>query len=345
MAKRMTRTDFIEMLKKSTGILVEIEVSQRGGIFTLPFEGIHKGEEGFSNHTFNVYKNKMVGRGAGNVCSYLTTVSRNKDKKDDRDLIESTGDYIPTRRYLVDSVFVPDFLARVEAANDAILQESMNFVDHYDEHRAEFEENVVKYCIGNKCKTKSKKIVANLMKRYPSKEKILSAGIAYNMTVYKHDTYDLLDDATREVIDECARKREYADARLNVAKRCNEVLSRLGDLSNQIINNGKLHGSTIKGYFEAVELLRVVNDFEFPEPMPEISAFLSVASMAVDNPVQTLDLLIMGFMRFYRTQGMLNSIPYEDLDECYSREVIEDIGQDPNNGFDVIAPKLKAGQF
>lgn len=340
---KLTQNEFIEQLKGATGVYVEVEISSHGGQIQLPVTGIHKGGEGFSQHAFIVHRNKEVGAAAGNVRSYLEKVSNNIG--DNNRCSNTRGEKPVTRRYRMDKIFVKGFLQRVNEGNERIHNFAQEFVDNYDENKAAFAKCIEDYCIANKCKGKSKKIIAHFMKLYPSKNEILSAGITYDMTVYKPSMYDLLDDDTREIVDECERTRDYINTRMNISKRCNEVLSRLGDLSTQIINNGKLHGSTIKGYQEAVQLLKVVNEVEFPAPMPEVSAFLSVANMAIDNPVQTLDSFIMGFMRFYYTQGMLDYLPYDDLDECYSREVIEDIGQDPNNGLDVLAAKLKAGQF
>lgn len=343
MAKRMTTSDFIELLEQSTGVVVSVKLASRGGEMTLPVSGIHKGGEGLSRHAFVVYENDAVGRGMGNVKSFLNRVAQNNDdtlKKSCGNMELSKGTSEP---YRMDSIFVREFLKRVEAANAEIALKTEEFLANYDDNREAFANKIMQYCIDNKRKSISKKAIANMMKRYPTRAQFQSAGIFYDLTVAP-EMYDRLDDFTRDAVDECSRAKAVIYARENISKRCNQVLTRLCDFSDQIINKGKLHGSTIKGYEEAVRVLKISNVSELGT-MPEITAFLSVANMAIDNPVQTIDSLIMGFMRFYYTQGMLDYLPYDDLDECYGREMVEEIGQDPNNGFDVLSRKLLASEI
>ena len=75
-------------------------------------------------------------------------------------------------------------------------------------------------------------------------------------------------------------------------------------------------------------------------PLPELSEFIKIATYAIDHPLASIDAFIMGFMRFYYTQGMLDYIPYKNLDEVYNRALIEEIGQDSNNSFSAIAETL-----
>jgi hypothetical protein len=227
-------------------------------------------------------------------------------------------------------------MERLNAANAKIEAEQLAYVAKYDEHKEAFREALVVACKGNRKVKYSKKIIDKAMKKFPSAAQICSGKISYTMS--SPTDYETLLDATRALVDESIEKTAIENRMEHIDRRCRPVIENLVKFSHQILENAKLHGSTVTSYQTAVEDLMVTNKVEKLN-LPELDDFVRISSYAVDYPMQSIDMLLIGFMRFYYTQGMIDVIPYDILDG-YDRELVESVGKDAENSFSAIAEKL-----
>lgn len=310
-------------LSSSRGPTIYATISQHGIQFTVPCDKFVKGDLVKSSMT--VYRNASVGRWAANINDYLSRAARFMDQFD---------------RYVLDEAFVEEFVKRVATANEEIKAEAEAYVLNYEQHREEFEEKIRQVCKENRKLKQSRVIIAAAMKKFPTKGQILSSCITYTMDTDGTEAYEQLLQATKDLVDQSKLEQAEQNRCRHLANRCSPVLENLIKFSHQIANDSKLHGGTVTSYNNAVEDLKIANEVELSVPLPEISEFIKIASYAVDCPLLSIDPLIMGFMRFYYTQGMLDYIPYKSLDETYSRELVEDVGKDANNSFSAIAASL-----
>ncbi len=305
-------------LKNIVGRSVVIKVKGSGYSRTVPVPKFDV--TGFLASSANAYKGKEVNRCVNGLKTWLESLASNVDDS----------------RYTIDESFVPEFLDRLAAANASIAAEQKAYVDHYDEHKEAFRQELIATCKGNRKVKYSKAIIDATMKRFPTAEQIRSGKIIY--TIESPSDYEQLLEATRNLVDE-SREKEACEKRIeHINRRCSPVIENLVKFSHQILENSKLHGGTITSYNLAVENLMTANEREKLH-LPELSEFVKISSYAVDYPMQSIDLLLMGFMRFYYTQGMLDVVPYDILDG-YDRDLVESVGKDAENSFSAIAEKL-----
>lgn len=309
-------------LEKSRGNILFVRPETRGVQFEVPCDKFIKGD--LIRSSITVYRNASVARWASNISNYLARAARFID---------------PFNRFVIDEAFVDEFIARVDAANKEIRAEAEAFVAAYDDHVAAFQDKIMEACRQNRKVKQSKAIIKAAMQRFPTKSQILSSCITYTMDTDGTEAYEQLLASTKELVDQSKLEQAEQNRCRHLANRCGPVLENLIKFSHQIAD-GKLHGGTINSYTNAVDDLKVANEVELSAPLPELSEFIKIATYAIDHPVAAIDAFIMGFMRFYYTQGMLDYIPYKSLDEVYNRALIEEIGQDSNNSFSAIADNL-----
>lgn len=302
----------------STGSCVVIEIKGSGYAYKVPVDGFDLTK--ILASSADAYRGQEVGRCVNALKGWLDSNARN----------------VRGSRYTIDEAFVPEFMERLNAANAKIEAEQLAYAAKYDEHKEAFREALVTACKGNRKVKYSKKIIDNAMKKFPTKAQICSGKISY--TIESPMDYETLLDATRALVDESLKKTAFEDRIEHINRRCSPVIENLIKFSHQILENAKLHGSTITSYQTAVEDLMVANEVEKLN-LPELTEFVKISSYAVDYPMQSIDMLLMGFMRFYYTQGMLDVIPYDILDG-YDRELVESVGKDAENSFSAIAEKL-----
>ena len=302
----------------STGSCVIIEVKGSGYAYKVSVDGFDLTKTLASSA--DAYRGQMVGRGVNALKGWLNGIAL----------------VVRGSSYTIDEAFVPEFLERLNAANANIEAEQLAYVAKYDEHKEAFREALVAVCKGNRKVKYSKKIIDKAMKKFPSVAQICSGRISY--TIESPTDYDTLMDATKALVDESLKKTAIENRMEHINRRCSPVIENLVKFSHQILENSKLHGSTITSYQTAVEDLMITNKVEKLN-LPELDDFIGISSYAVDYPMQSIDLLLMGFMRFYYTQGMLDIVPYDILDG-YDRELVEAVGKDAENSFSAIAEKL-----
>ncbi len=309
-------------LEKSRGLILFVRPETHGVQFEVPCDKFIKGD--LIRSSITVYRNASVARWASNISNYLARAARFID---------------PFNRFVIDEAFVDEFIARVDAANKEIRAESEAFVAAYDDHVTAFQEKIMEACRQNRKVKQSKAIIKAAMQKFPTKSQILSSCITYTMDTDGTEAYEQLLASTKELVDQSKLEQAEQNRCRHLANRCGPVLENLIKFSHQIAE-GKLHGGTVNSYTNAVDDLKVANEVELSAPLPELTEFIKISSYAVDHPIAAIDAFIMGFMRFYYTQGMLDYIPYKSLDEVYNRALIEEIGQDSNNSFSAIADNL-----
>lgn len=309
-------------LEKSRGNILFVRPETHGVQFEVPCDKFIKGD--LIRSSITVYRNASVARWASNISNYLARAARFID---------------PFNRFVIDEAFVDEFIARIDAANKEIRAESEAFVAAYDDHVAAFQEKIMEACRQNRKVKQSKVIIKAAMQRFPTKSQILSSCITYTMDTDGTEAYEHLLESTKELVDQSKLEQAEQNRCRHLANRCGPVLENLIKFSHQIAE-GKLHGGTINSYTNAVDDLKIANEVELSAPLPELTEFIKISTYAVDHPVVAIDAFIMGFMRFYYTQGMLDYIPYKSLDEAYNRALVEEIGQDSNNSFSAISDTL-----
>lgn len=309
-------------LEKSRGNILFVRPETHGVQFEVPCDKFIKGD--LIKSSITVYRNASVARWASNISNYLARAARFID---------------PFNRFVIDEAFVDEFIARIDAANKEIRAESEAFVAAYDDHVAAFQEKIMEACRQNRKVKQSKVIIKAAMQRFPTKSQILSSCITYTMDTDGTEAYEHLLESTKELVDQSKLEQAEQNRCRHLANRCGPVLENLIKFSHQIAE-GKLHGGTINSYTNAVDDLKIANEVELSAPLPELTEFIKISTYAVDHPVVAIDAFIMGFMRFYYTQGMLDYIPYKSLDEAYNRALVEEIGQDSNNSFSAISDTL-----
>ena len=221
--------------------------------------------------------------------------------------------------------------------NDEIDSEARLTRDNWDVAMDILAGTVADICQKNRCKSRTAQMQKIARRNAPAQSQIVS-GIEL---IIRRDDTQLYDDylaSTQELLDQTKMDDLMRRRRSNIAKRCNPIIENLAKFSHQIAE-GKLHGGTINSYNNAVEVLRVANPVEL-DNLPEINDFIKIASYAVDAPVASIDSLLMGFMRFYYTQGLLDYVPYDALDEAYDRSFVQKIGEEAENSFSAIAAAL-----
>lgn len=309
-------------LEKSRGNILFVRPETHGVQFEVPCDKFIKGD--LIRSSITVYRNASVARWASNISNYLARAARFID---------------PFNRFVIDEAFVDEFIARIDAANKEIRAESEAFVAAYDDHVAAFQEKIMEACRQNRKVKQSKAIIKAAMQRFPTKSQILSSCITYTMDTDGTEAYEQLLESTKELVDQSKLEQAEQNRCRHLANRCGPVLENLIKFSHQIVE-GKLHGGTINSYTNAVDDLKVANEVELSAPLPELTEFIKISTYAIDHPVVAIDAFIMGFMRFYYTQGMLDYVPYKSLDEAYNRALVEEIGQDSNNSFSAISENL-----
>ena len=219
--------------------------------------------------------------------------------------------------YLIDAAYLPELLARLEAANKEIAVVTSAYNANYEQNKLFVMDEVRDIHVRNR-----KKAAFNPKKiNFPTREMIASAKIYIStIEMTNPSEYDQLSVAAQNIIDDAAKRQAIADHRSMVDTRCRPVLLNLAKMTKQFVG-GKMHGGTINAYFDAVDMLRQANAVEFKPGFPEIDAFLKLHSYAVDLPEQYLDKLQNAWMGFYYLHGLIDLFPYEEFD--ISREDIE----------------------
>lgn len=319
------------ILANTTGKVVFVLPFTTAGTFQIGVKILKATADGKNvSQSLTAYRNTAMIRGIGNICTFLERVCRYKDL---------------FGRYVIDEAFVPEFINRLNAANSDIAIEAQDYVDQYDEKRKEIEDTIMDICVTNKRKRYAKSIISNAMRNFPTVGQILGGKIFYTMDTDGTEAYEGLTQATKDLVDASRVYQAEYNRCQHVASRCNPVLESLLKFSLQVSENGKLHGSTVTSYLKSVEELRIANETEFVTPLVDITDFLNVAGRVIDNPNGYVDCLVMGFFRFYATQGMIDHIPYEHTIACgYPREVVEDIGNDANNSFSLLTSSVATDQ-
>ena len=291
--------------------------------FEIPVQILKNSTDGKNvNQVLTVYANTAMSRGISQIRAYLERRCRYKDV---------------FSRYALDESFVNEFIEKVNFVNTEIEEEAEAFVADYETHRKETEDAIIAICAANKRKGQAKGIVKKAMSRYPSKQQILNGSVTYIMDTDGSEAYEGLQKATKDLVDASRARVFEANRCAHLSHRCNPVFESLFKFSKQIVENGKLHGITVTAFLDAVEVLRIANKTEFASPLPDLTDFLNNAGKAIDDPDIYIDAMIMGFSRFYASQGMLDYIPYDvAMATGYTREIIEDIGNDPNNSFVIL---------
>lgn len=327
-----TVTKAKNILANTTGKVVYVSPRTQAQAYQIGVKILKSRADGKNvSQSLIAYRNAAMVRGFGNIASYLERVCRYKDL---------------FGRYVIDETFVPEFCARIEAANNEIMEEASAFVESYSDKKQEVEGFIMDICIANKCKKRAKGIITSAMKNFPTKAQIMSGRIYYTMDTDGTEAYDELSQETKDLVDASRIYQAEYNRCQHIASRCNPVLESLLKFSNQVITAGKLHGATVTSYLKAVSELRVANETEFVSPLPDLTDFLNMAGAVIDNPVDYVDCMIMGFVRFYATQGMIDNIPYDAaVPAGYTREAVEEIGSDPNNSFSIVADSVRAFQM
>ena len=319
------------ILANTTGKVVFILPFTTAGTFQVGVRILKDTPDGKNvTQSLTAYRNAAMSRGISNVTNFLERVCRYKDL---------------FGRYVIDEAFVGEFMDRLNSANEEVAIEAQEFVDNYDEKRQELEDTILEICVANKRKRSAKSIIGNAMRHFPTKWQILSGQIYYTMDTDGTEAYNELSQSTKDLVDASRLYQAEYNRCQHVASRCNPVLENLLKFTDQVRCAGKLHGSTVTSYIKSVEELRIANETEFVTPLADLTDFLNIAGRVLDNPEAYVDCLVMGFFRFYATQGMTDNIPYEHTTaHGYPREVVEDVGGDPNNSFSLLAATVSSEQ-
>jgi uncharacterized protein YqgV (UPF0045/DUF77 family) len=268
------------------------------------------------HETLSCYHNSTVNKLIGRIVSRLNSISRQKEKT-------AAG-------WMINERDLKQVLEWIEEANEAIHAESQYFVDHYDDKKQEFVDKIMSICVKNKKKGEAKKHIKNALRFFPSKEYVLSTKISYFVD---SPYYDKLDDETKSMIDKSREDRESSDTRAMIVNNCQAVLVALKNLYKK---KEKIHGSTVNAYNRAVDDLREMNEIYLLSPLPELTAFIAKSQMVIDDPVGNLYHFIMAFCTFYYNQGLIDELPFEELEEIgFDRDSIEvsiEYANDPANG-------------
>ena len=311
------------IMENATGNVLFISVHSFSRTFQVGVKILKDSTEGKNvTQSLVAYNNYAMSRGIQNITAYLERRCRYKDL---------------FGRYVIDEAFVNEFVQILEGYNNEVKAEAEAFVSDYDGKRAEIESLIMDVCVANKRKRMANGIIKKAMMGFPTKAQILAGHISYTMDTDGTEAYEGLKQATKNLVDESRiRLNEYNRCH-HLASRCNPVLESLFKFSKQIVDNGKIHGSTIASYLDAVDGLMIANKAEFANPLPDITDFLNHSNKVIDDPESFVDAMIMGFGRFYATQGMLDYIPYEIGSSAgYNRDVMEDVGRDPQNSFSIL---------
>lgn len=328
MAKVKTISDLLkETYSKSGGSVkyVFITVGTQAQSFTIRPEILKPTKDGkIIDQTSKVFQNTTLSREISSIRRFLEERSA-AISRTNRETI-----------YSIAEAFVDEFIEKVNSVNEKASKESQDFCDNYETHKKETESLIRESCIANRRKSNANAIVKKAMEQFPSKGEILSSRVIFTIDA-DIANYENLQKTTKDLVDETRSLQAEKDRCNRVAHRVGPVLEALFRASKQMIERGKIHGTTITSYLEAVEVLRIANQFEFASPLPDLTDFLNNAGKAIDDPDTYIDAMIMGFSRFYVSQGMLDYIPYDvSIEAGYNREIIEDIGNDPNNSFGIL---------
>lgn len=317
------RTIIANKLANNTGNLVYVSLHMTGQSFQISVKILKESSEGKSiSQTMIAYRNAAMARGVGNIYSYLERMCRYKDLHG---------------RFALDEAHVPEFVDRLNRVNDEVNAEAQQFLDTYDERRAETEDLIMDLCIKNKRKRNAKNIISNAMRGYPSKNQVMSGHIYYTMDTDGTEAYEELSPETKSLVDASRIYEAEYNRCQHLASRCSPVFECLLKFLKQVMEKGKLNGCTVTSYLNATDELKVANETEFSAPLPDITDFLNNSGKVLDEPAKYIDYMIWGFIRFYVTQGMIDYIPFEAATPVgYCREIVEEIGENPKNSFSLL---------
>lgn len=300
---------------------VRVGIGGHGYKFDIVIPGLLNGSRTVTKMTF--YENSELNRAMSNIHKKLAEYSI------DGKIVDGF--------YVVYEKDLPQIKALIAKESEPAVKYSDDCRQNYSAYLNNFLDLVADEIVKNKKKYKTKEIQSKLLKMVPTANALRSSidiAVEPDPLCLCHDYLA----ETKMLIDETNDKRLKERLCNSIAKSCNPIIIKLATFANQMKESGHIHGGTAKSYTGLVELLDVTNSNSLK--FPELAEFVKIAHYAVDNPCIAVQALIIGFIHFYGSQGMLDYLPYEELGLDYSREQAEAYGNSEENSFSAWAKDL-----
>lgn len=244
--------------------------------------------------------------------------------------------------YVFDACYLETLADRVKAANREIKIANEAWCAHYDENRAAIWDELVDIATRNKRRGRIKELKREFDRQFPSKDKILSAGLFLPVEQLDASKYGLLPAEAQLIIDDAKRVQDQLDHLNHIHTRFGPVLGVIAKLLKQAeAPEGKISGKTITSYLELIDAIKPQYAAEFNPGIPDLDAFLSISDILSERPIEVLDAFKLGWMHFYWRNGMADYFPYDEFDA--GRVDLEYAGTSANgidNSFVALANRL-----